>query len=378
MGNEENASTIPVAETGKLGFGLMRLPKKGLGTDIKQTSEMVDMFLDAGFTYFDTAFVYPGSEEAIRKALVERVPRDRYTLATKIMATAVPTEKLVKKELDTSLERTGAGYIDYYLLHALMDDNYEKYEKFHLWDFVKEEKEKGRIRHYGFSFHGTPALLDKLLTEHPDAEFVQLQINYADWENPGVRSRECYEIARKHGKPIVVMEPVKGGKLADPPKEVKEIFDKVNPGASYASWAIRFVASLDGILTVLSGMSNTDQMADNLSYMREFKPLNDEEMAAVHEAQKVFYESKSIPCTACRYCVAGCPMSIPIPDIFAARNIQLESGRITAAREAYEAAVSGDAGRAADCIACRQCEGACPQHLPIVSLLEECAAAYDA
>ena len=205
----------------KLGFGLMRLPRKGAVIDVKKTSQMVDMFLDAGFTYFDTAFVYTGSESAINKALVKRHPRDSYTLASKLFASVVPTEGLAKKELETSLKRTGAGYLDYYLLHSLTEDNYEKFEKFHLWDFVKEMKEKGVIRHWGFSFHGGPELLEKLLTLHPDTEFVQLQINYADWNSPKVRSRENYEVARRHNIPIVVMEPVKGGSLADPPENVK-------------------------------------------------------------------------------------------------------------------------------------------------------------
>ncbi|MCR5522719.1 MAG: aldo/keto reductase, partial [Clostridia bacterium] len=237
---------------GILGFGLMRLPKKGLRIDIAQTSRMVDAFLNAGLTYFDTAFVYPGSEDAIKKALVERYPRESYTLATKLFASAVPTEWAAKEEFEISLKRTGAGYFDYYLLHSLNAKNYKKFDKFHLWDFVKEEKAKGRIRHYGFSFHDGPELLEQLLTDHPDAEFVQLQINYADWENPSVRSREIYEVARKHGKPIVIMEPVKGGALANPPEEIKKLFKQVNPDASYASWAIRFAASLDGILAVLS------------------------------------------------------------------------------------------------------------------------------
>jgi len=358
----------------KLGFGLMRLPKKGLGIDIEQTAQMAQAFLEAGCTYFDTAFVYLGSEEAARKALVERVPRESYTLATKLMATAVPTASLARKELDTSLKRTGAGYFDYYLLHSLMESNYEKYEKFKLWDFVKEEKARGRIRHYGFSFHGSPELLDRLLTAHPDAEFVQLQINYADWENPKVRSRECYETARAHGKSIVVMEPVKGGKLADPPEEVKKIFDRVNPGASYASWGIRFAASLDGILTVLSGMSDMAQMQDNLSFMKDFTPLNEEERAAIHEAQQVFHRSKSIPCTHCGYCLEGCPQQIQIPDVFAARNLQLENGRIEAGREAYRAAAA-QGGDPASCVKCHKCEKVCPQHLSIASLVAQCVQA---
>lgn len=358
----------------KLGFGLMRLPRKGISINIKETSQMVDMFLENGFTYFDTAFIYPGSEAAIKKALVDRKPRESYTLATKLMAAKVPSEKFAKGELDTSLKRTGAKYIDYYLLHSLMENNYQKYEKFGLWDFVKEEKAKGRIKHYGFSFHGGPELLDKLLTEHPDAEFVQLQINYADWESPTVRSREVYEVARKHGKSIVVMEPVKGGKLANPPEEVKKIFDAVNPGVSYASWAIRFVASLDGILTVLSGMSNTQQMENNISYMKDFVPLNAEEQEAIRKASAVFNKLGDIPCTACRYCTEGCPKKISIPDLFAARNKQVVLGQLEEAKKDY---ASTPGGKASDCISCGQCEKVCPQKIDIINQLKTCASVFE-
>lgn len=363
-------------EIKKLGFGLMRLPRKGISIDIKQTSEMVDMFLENGFTYFDTAFVYPGSEAATKKALVKRHPRQSYTLATKLMAAKVPSEKFAKSELETSLKRTGAEYIDYYLLHSLMENNYKQYEKFGLWDFVKEEKAKGRIKHYGFSFHGGPELLDKLLTEHPDAEFVQLQINYADWESPTVKSRQVYEVARKHGKSIVVMEPVKGGKLANPPEEVKKIFDSVNPGVSYASWAIRFVASLDGILTVLSGMSNTEQMENNISYMKDFKPLNAEEQEAIRKAQAVFNKLGDIPCTACRYCTDGCPKKIAIPDIFAARNKQLALGQLEEGKRDYDDLVKSSA-KASECIGCGQCEKICPQKIDIIERLKDCASAFE-
>ena len=363
-------------EIKKLGFGMMRLPHKGLFTDVEQTKQMVDLFMEAGCTYYDTAFVYPGSEEATRKALVDRYPRESYTLATKLNVTVAPTEKAAKAEFETSLKRTNAGYFDYYLLHSLMDNNYRKYEKFHLWEFAEEQKRKGLIRHYGFSFHSGPDLLDRILTDHPEAEFVQLQINYADWENPAVTSRANYEVARKHGKPIVVMEPVKGGNLANPPKEVREVLKAANPNASPASWAIRFVASLDGILTVLSGMSNLAQIRDNLSFMRDFRPLSEDERKVIHEAQRLMGNSKTIPCTTCRYCTKGCPKQIPIPDIFTAMNQRLGSGLLTESAETYRAVTNG-VGRASDCIACRQCEKACPQHIPIVDRLKECAAALE-
>ena len=365
-------------ETPKLGFGLMRLPKTEAGKiDIEQTKKMVDMFMDAGFTYFDTAYVYDGgdSERAAKEALVDRYPRERYTLATKLCAWAGEnTEVAAKKQLFTSLERTGAGYFDYYLLHALQAGNYKKYEEYHIWDFVKEQKEKGLIKHWGFSFHATPEILDEILTDHPDAEFVQLQLNYADWENPDVTARANYEVARKHGKSIVIMEPVKGGALADPPQAVKEVFDATGRNASYASWAIRYVASLEGIITVLSGMSNTLQMEDNLSYMKAFSPLDEQEKEAIRRAQEAINGVKSIPCTACHYCTAGCPKNIPIPEIFAARNKQLVWGRIEEGKAAYGQAVTG-AGSAADCIACGQCERACPQQIKVIAGLKDCATA---
>ena len=318
-------------DTPKLGFGLMRLPKKGLGIDVAQTSEMVDHFLSAGFTYFDTAHVYAGSEAAIKKALVDRYPRESYTLATKLYAPLAPTEASARKQFQTSLKRTGAGYIDYYLLHTLMESK---------------------------------------LTRHPEAEFVQLQLNYADWEDKSITSRANYEVARAHDCSIVVMEPVKGGRLANPPRDVARLLHEANPEASAASWAIRFAASLDGIITVLSGMSNLAQLDDNVSYMRDFRPLDEREREVIRQAQVLLGKSSAIPCTACRYCVDGCPMHIPIPDVFAAMNLQLANGQLDEARAAYaEATGTEGVGSAADCIACGQCEGACPQHLPIIQHL---------
>ncbi len=360
--------------TAKLGFGLMRLPKKDGKIDIEQVKTMVDMYMGAGLNYFDTAYVYDGgeSEKAAKAALVDRYPRESFTLATKLCAwMGAHDEKSAKQQFYTSLERTGAGYFDYYLLHALQKGNYKTYEKYHIWDFVKEQKEKGLIKHWGFSFHATPEILDEILTAHPDAEFVQLQINYADWENSGVTARENYEVARRHGKSIIVMEPVKGGALAEPIKKVQDIFKKANPNASFASWAIRYAASLDGIITVLSGMSNTEQMADNLSYMKNFKPLDDDEMLAIKKAQEEINGIKSIPCTACHYCTDGCPMRIPIPEIFAARNKQLVWGKLKEGKEDYDKAVAAG-GAASDCIACGQCENACPQQLKVIDLLKSC------
>ncbi len=359
-------------DTPKLGFGLMRLPKKLVLTDIEQFKEMVDLFLAAGFTYFDTAFVYGTSEQDTKKALVDRHPRDSYTLATKLNAMFAPSEKSAKDQFYTSLKRTGAGYFDFYLLHAIKDEEYTKYDKFHIWDFVAARKAEGLVKHMGFSFHGTPELLDQVLTDHPEVDFVQLQLNYLDWNDSSISSRENYEIARKHNKPIVVMEPVKGGKLANPPKAVKELFQRYNPNLSPASWAIRFAASLDGILTVLSGMSSIAQMEDNLSFMTNFQPLSEEEHALIREAQKRMGNSAEIPCTACHYCTDGCPKQIPIPDIFAAANLQLGNGQTAEARARYDAVLEGH--KASDCIGCKQCERACPQHISVVEKLQQCSA----
>lgn len=364
-------------EVPKLGFGLMRLPKKGLSTDVEQVKQMVDLFMEAGFTYFDTAYVYLGSEAVIKKALVDRYPRESYTLATKLNAFLMaPTEKAAKKQFYTSLKRTGAGYFDYYLLHALMENNYKRYDKFHIWDFVKEQKEKGLVKYFGFSFHGGPKLLEHLLIEHSEVDFVQLQINYADWERPSVTARANYETARKYGKSIVVMEPVKGGSLAKPQAEVKKMFQEYHPDMSCASWAIRFAASLEGIITVLSGMSNMGQMKDNLSYMKHFRPLNEEEQSIIQKAQRILGKSSTIPCTACHYCAEGCPKKIPIPEIFSAMNRRLGNGQMAEAVSDYQSAVAGK-GKASECIGCGQCERACPQHLTVMDHLKECAAALD-
>ena len=364
----------------KLGFGLMRLPKNSDGSiDIDQTSEMVDRFIAAGGTYFDTAYVYDNgkSEEAARKALVDRYPRESYTICTKLNAwNQAHDEASAKQQFYTSLERLGVGYFDFYLLHGFMRSNWTKYDEYHLWDFVKEQKEKGLIKNIGFSYHADPELLDKLLTDHPDMDFIQLQLNYADWENPGVASRANYEVARKHGVSIVVMEPVKGGVLANPIPAVKKIFDEADSGASYASWAIRYTASMDGIITVLSGMSNLEQMDDNLSYMADFKPLNEQEMKVIEQVQAALNADNSIPCTACHYCTDGCPANIPIPEIFTVKNRQKIYPGWDNGKNDYLIATA-NRGKASECVGCGQCENACPQHLHIIDLLKECAGALE-
>ena len=360
----------------RLAFGLMRLPKLPDGSiDVPQVCEMADRFIAAGGTYFDTAFVYDGgdSEKAFKAAVADRYPREAYTLATKLHATIGATdEQSAKQEFATSLARTGAGFFDYYLLHAMQRSMYRKYDEYGLWDFVKEQQAKGLIRHWGFSFHADPALLEELLDAHPDAEFVQLQINYADWENPGVASRRNWEICRERGKPVMIMEPVKGGILADPIPAVRAVFDAAGRDVSYASWALRFAAGLEGVHAVLSGMSSLAQMDDNLKTMKEFRPLDAEERELIRRARHALDEDKSIPCTACHYCTKGCPMDIPIPEIFSVINRRKGSPEFRTLRE-YSIVTAGR-GTAGDCVSCGQCERACPQGLKIISLLRQCKA----
>ena len=367
-------------DTFKLGFGLMRLPKNPDGsTDIPQVCEMADRFIAAGGTYFDTAFVYDNgrSEEAFKAAVADRYPRNRYTICTKLNAWKMcHDEESAKQQFYTSLERVGVGYFDYYLLHGLMRNNYTKYDEYHLWDFVKEQKEKGLIRHYGFSFHADPGLLREILQKHREVDLVQLQLNYSDWENPGIAARECWEIARAYGKAITVMEPLKGGALADPIPAVKRIFREASPDLPVVSWGIRYAASLDGVITVLSGMSNLRQMEENLSFMKDFKPLNETEQAVILKAQQALNADKAIPCTGCHYCVDGCPMGIPIPEIIAVANRQHNNEGFRQVRE-YNIATFGK-GKASQCARCGQCESVCPQHLGIVEYLRQCAEKFEA
>ncbi len=363
----------------KLGFGLMRLPltdanDKG-SIDIEALKEMVDTFMERGFTYFDTAWMYCAfkSENAVKEALVDRYPRDKYTLATKLFASYVETKEDRDRIFNEQRQKTGVDYFDYYLIHAIDQELYPTYEKMDCFNWLINKKKEGLVKHIGFSFHDSAEFLDQVLTEHPEMEFVQLQLNYLDWESKEVQSRMCYEVAKKHGKPVIVMEPVKGGTLANVPEEVKSMFEAYHPDQSVPSWAIRFVASLDNVAMVLSGMSNMEQVLDNTSYMTDFVPMNDEEKELVDKAAEMIKDSIAIPCTGCSYCTEGCPMNIVIPDQFSIYN-KSKRGEIADAEALSEyQKLTESSGKASECLACGQCEGVCPQRLEIINYLRDVA-----
>ena len=371
----------------KLGFGLMRLPlsdpKEQSRVDLEQVCAMADTFLDRGFTYFDTAYVYHKgeSERVAKEAIVKRHDRNSFTLATKMpifnFKSGDGPEKL-DAYFAEQLEKCGVDYFDYYLLHSLDAGSYETVQRLDAFGWGMKERAAGRIKRLGFSFHDKAEVLDRILTDHPEAEFVQLQINYLDWEDERVQSRKCYETARRHGKEVVIMEPVKGGKLANLPEEAAALLRQAHPDWSPASWAVRFAASLEGVLVVLSGMSNQEQMEDNSAYMQDFQPLNAQETGLLEQAAKILSALPAIPCTACRYCVDGCPVSIPIPEYFALYNedqLNLREGR-PVDRGAYQK-LAADGGLASACVGCRQCEHACPQHLNVTGWLERVAKTYE-
>ena len=371
--------------TKKLGFGLMRLPltnpDEASSIDVEQVKDMVDAFIENGFTYFDTAWMYCGfqSECAAKEALVDRYPRDSYTLADKLHAGYVKTREDRDKIFNEQLRKTGVEYFDYYLLHDIGVDHYKIYQELDCFTWLKEKKEQGLVRHIGFSFHDSAKMLDQVLTEHPEVEFVQLQLNYLDWDSEGVQSRKCYETAVKHGKPVIVMEPVKGGTLAKVPERAERMFKEYHPDMSVPSWAIRFAASNEHVMMVLSGMSNMEQLQDNMSYMADFQPLNEEEQEIIRKAVEIINSGIEIPCTGCSYCTEGCPQNIAIPKYFSLYNADLQECEEKGWKPQgeYYDRLTKTFGKASDCVECGQCESVCPQHLPVIRHLKEVAARFE-
>ena len=350
------------------GFGMMRLPMLGEDVDMKTTAKMVDAFLAAGFNYFDTAhpYIQGKSEQAFKTCVADRYPREKYLLANKLSGGYFEKEEEIRPLLESQLKICGVEYFDFLLMHALSADRHEKYTELKAYEVAQEMKAEGKIRHVGFSFHDSAEVLDRILTDRPEMEFVQLQFNYVDYEDNRVQARACYEVCRRHGKPVMVMEPVKGGSLVNLPAQALELLSNGSP----ASYAIRFAASFEGVAVVLSGMSNMEQMEDNLSFMANFTPLSAEEQEAVEKVRTLYQAQHRIPCTACRYCTDGCPAGIPIPDVFACMN-QKRAGEGNPAQDYADFESNASA-----CIGCGQCEEACPQHLQIRELLKEVDKAF--
>lgn len=358
------------------GFGCMRLPMKDGEVDTEETSRMVDTFLESGFNYFDTAHGYLDgkSELALKDCLTGRYPRDRYLLTNKLTNSFFQKQEDIRPFLESQLEACGVAYFDFYLMHAQNAEVFKYFKECRAYETAFEMKAEGKIRHVGLSFHDRPEVLEQILTEYPQIEIVQIQFNYVDYDNPTVQSRACYEVCRKFGKPVIVMEPVKGGNLVNLPERAAEILRELH-GGSLASYAIRFAAGFPGIRMVLSGMSSLAQMQDNISYMKNFVPLNETELAAVERVQEIFKSMNLIPCTACHYCTEGCPQHIAIPDLFATMNSKKLYKDWNA--DYYYGIHTGPGRRASDCLKCGKCEKACPQHLPIRQLLEDVAKEFE-
>ena len=358
------------------GFGCMRLPMNGSEVDTEETCRMVDAFLEAGFNYFDTAhgYIQGKSELALKECLTSRYPRDRYILTDKLTDFYFKKEEDIRPFFESQLQACGVDYFDFYLMHAQNAENYKFFKSCHAYENAFALKKEGKIRHVGISFHDTAEVLDRILTEYPEVEVVQIQFNYLDYDDPAVQSRLCYEVCRKHNKPVLVMEPVKGGSLVNLPEKAKAVLDDLH-GGSPASYALRFAAGFPGMMMVLSGMSNMEQMQDNISFMKDFKPLNEEEMEAVKKVQQIFREKDLIPCTACGYCTEGCPKHIAIPDLFAVMNARMLHHDRNA--DDYNEIHTSEGRKASDCIKCGKCEKACPQHLPIRELLVSVAKEFE-
>ena len=359
---------------GKLGYGNMRLPRKNGKVDINTAKEMIDEFMSNGFSYFDTSYIYAGSEETLRECLVKRYPRERFQIATKIpIGFGVSRYEDHQKMLDASLSRLGVEFVDFYLVHGLSGESIKKADSFDSWKFMRDAKEKGFAKHIGFSFHGTPDELEEIFSKHPEMEFALLQINYLDWENPEVQSRRLYEITRKYDKPFSIMEPTKGGLLAGGESNAADLLREANPNVSVASWAFRFAGALEGLITVLSGMENVDQVRDNVSTFKNFKPPTEKEYEVIKKAVEIINSTPRIPCTTCNYCLPHCPEKIKIPDFIDIYNNLLVHRQKSSSAFTYSIMTAHGTGPSG-CISCRLCEDHCPQHIEISEILKKLVA----
>ena len=369
------SNTIQTDKIGKLGFGYMRLPRIDGKFDIPQINKMADAFLESGGTYFDAAYVYDGAEVALRDTVVRRHPRESFQIATKLPLGHIKPDFTMEQLFQTSLDRLGTDYVDFYLLHGINSKGNKHAEELGAWDFVLEKKAKGQIRHVGFSFHGYEEDLDEILKLHPETEFVQLQINYLDWDNPKVNARRLHEIAVAHNKPIIVMEPLLGGKLASDSSPAAVVLREANPVDSLASWALRYVASLENVIVTLSGMSNLEQVNDNIAIFKDIKPLRIGEMALVEKGIELIRSVPRIACTECNYC-KDCPSNISIPLLISLYNDFLVYKAKANLGGTYSWMTS-NRGKACDCTSCGVCEAACPQGLEIIDTISKVSELFD-